>query len=137
MIVIISEDIIEGIKKYAKSLKKEPYLISNETRLKKVSLMCSYICSLEYLQVKSICTHTQLGQVKDKKGNSLDKELKQFIYEDEGSKSKWTFSYTIDDINGIVNVLKMKFSSHLKDSKTKVRYPFLTGLLEYRNKTMA
>ena len=125
---------MEGISEYAESLKKEPYFVSEDTILKKVDSMCRYICSMEYLQAKSICTHTQLGQVKDKKGNSLNKELKQFIYEDEGSKSKWTFSYIIDDVNDVVNVFKMKFSAHLKDNCTNVRYPFLTRILDYRSK---
>lgn len=153
MKVVIEDCVLEGIKDFVASLYN--YHISCERMVTKSNNLLSFLQSLGTATFHSVCKWKDLGQILDEKGNPQNKDLKQAIYTDKESKSSWTFSYIIDERNDVLYITQMNFSNFIKCSSSiqleesqhrisdsahnrgKVRYPFLTGLLEYRNKTMA
>lgn len=153
MRVIIKDEVLDGITDFINSLYN--YHIPFDRMIAKGENMESFLQSLGTATFHSVCKWKDLGQILDEKGNPQNKDLKQAIYTDKESKSSWTFSYIIDERNDILYITQMKFSNSIKCSSSsqleesqhrisdsahnrgKVRYPFLTGLLEYRNKTIA
>ena len=62
-----------------------------------------------------ICKYKDLGQIFDKKGQPLNKFLRQFVYQDE-AKHPWTFSYLINPDTNQIRIIKMMYSSYIKEN---------------------
>lgn len=97
MTVIFSDEVISGINSYFDSL--SGYGVSYEKSFEKY---CNMLHEVENAAKKSdfcqyqICMFADWGQTFNKDGEPIKTNLRNYIYKDKQSGSKWAFSRLID-----------------------------------------
>ena len=119
MAILISVNVIDGIRQYADSLTAYP--ISARRAHEKVDMMISDIIhngNRPFLN--PICKYKNLGQVFTLVRTPMISNLRSFVHKDE-AKRPWTFSYFIvEDEDGEAKdeiIYKMMYSSFIKESQ--------------------
>lgn len=151
MKVILSDNVLGCIDDYETYL-REKLKLYEDTIYELVDGMKESLYALKDESYHTLCSNKSLGQRFDEKGKPIFKNLKKVIL-----KNHWAFSYIVDYPNDTIWVIRMLHEAmitscqqdiykpfrigllRLQDNhktvivtKQNIRYPFLTGLMNYR-----